>query len=243
MSATNEELEGCSWTEWIETCKAVKIPVRDETWEYVKSLVCIPVSRDEFCTVEVLLEEKYENVPSDGILEHEELRCYVYEKLTEESLLILQNKVDSIIDLWIEFMEKEENLLPISLEFTFDKWMDWDFTVSDAIRKFKDENEIYPVVLFLSEHTKSQIEFVTGISPKSKIYGTVINEFIYSDVIDDKVETCKVKFAVDNKIADKHFILDARYGYDDDDDDNRDDDFSPLEPIDCGVEKQNKDKY
>jgi hypothetical protein len=203
-------------------------PILKEAFEYVKTHVYMPVSNEEFCIVEEIVAEKHGKLKPNEFLGDADLQNAVHRKLEKEGLIIPQNKLDAIVNTLYDFMFENGYLLPITLEFVFDKWTDWDYTLSDAIRDFKVVYESYPTIVRLSEHTKSQIDYVNSISPKAKIYGEHIVKFVYSDVIDNKVETCTVRFKIENDIPDKHFILQETPG---DDDDDRDDSSKCIIPI------------
>jgi hypothetical protein len=177
--------------------------------------------------VEEIVAEKQRKLEPNEFLGDVDLECAVHRKLEKEGQIIPQDKLDAIVNALYDFMSENGYLLPVSLEFVFDKWTDWDYTLSDAIREFKVIYESYPTIVRLSEHTKSQIDFVNSITPKAKIYGDHIVKFVYSDVIDNKVETCTVRLKIEDDIPDKHFIL-QNTPDDDDDRGNRSKRIIPI---------------
>jgi hypothetical protein len=197
--------------------KSRKKPRCKEAMEYVKAHVYMPVSDEEFIIIEKYVAERHDSLFSDGgYLGDGDLIKYVCGKLEENNMLIPQIKVEAIVCALYDFMFENGMLLPISLTFQFNEWYQWDFSLSDAIHAFYVEYEIYPTFILLSSRSKSQIDFINSETPKSKIYGEDIAQFLYSDVIDNKVETCKVKFRIDESIPYKSYIL----LHEPDDDDN-----------------------
>ncbi|MDR1919547.1 MAG: hypothetical protein LBQ65_07880, partial [Tannerellaceae bacterium] len=169
--------------------------------------------------IEKYVAEKHDSLFSDEeYLGDGDLIRYVCGKLEEDDMLIPQIKVEAIVGALYDFMFENGMLLPISLSFQFDEWYQWDFSLSDAIHAFNMEYEIYPTFMLLSARSKSQIDFINSETPKSKIYGENMASFLYSDVIDNKVESCKVKFRIDESIPYKSYIL--LHEPDDDDNDN-----------------------
>jgi hypothetical protein len=206
-------------------------PIRKEAFDYVKQHVYMPFSNEEFCIIEKYVAEKKDCLYPDEVLGDGDLRKYVHGKLIETNIIIPQSKADAIINSLYDFMFEKGILLPISLDFNLETWYDWDSILTAAIRLFKEKYACYPNILLLSEHTKDQIDYVTSISPKSQIYGEHVNRFTYSDVIDNQVETCTVKFQIDNEVPNKHFVLWKTPVNDDDDNDDDnydDDDYSPI---------------
>jgi hypothetical protein len=188
--------------------KSRKKPRCKEAMEYVKAHVYMPVSDEEFIIIEKYAAEKHDSLFSDGgYLGDGDLIRYVCKKLTEAKMFIPQIKVEAIVRALYDFMFESGMLLPISSTFHFNELHKWDFSLSDAIHSFYVEYDIYPTFIFLSYHTKSQIDLINSETTKSKIYGENIAQFLYSDVIDNKVETCKVKFKIDESIPHKSYIL------------------------------------
>jgi hypothetical protein len=208
-----------------------KEPMSWEAMEYVKSHTYMPISNEEFCLIETYFAEFHNKNYPGGIYGDADVRKYIYAHLEKTDMIILQNKVDAIANALFNYCSDTKELLQsIDMEFTFDTWYDWDNCLSDAIRIFKDTQDIYPTIMRLSAHTKSQIDYVTGISPKSEVYGDDIKMFQYSDIVDNNVECCTIKFQIDDTVLDKHFILWHTSDNDDDDDDdnNNDGNYSPI---------------
>jgi hypothetical protein len=225
--------------EWIKDME--KYPVKPrckEAMEYVKAHVYMPVSDEEFIIIEKYAAERHDSLFSDGgYLGDGDLIRYVCGKLEEDNMLIPQIKVEAIVGALYDFMFERGMLLPISLSFQFDEWYQWYFSLSDAIHAFYVEYEIYPTFILLSSRSKAQIDFINSETPKSKIYGENIAQFLYSDVIENKVETCKVKFRIDESIPYKSYIL----LHEPDNDDNNED--SQSRQVDPTVGDKKKIKH
>ncbi|GHU59008.1 hypothetical protein FACS189411_15320 [Bacteroidia bacterium] len=213
-------------------------PICKEAFDYTKQHVYMPFSNEEFCIIEEYVAEKQRSLHPDGHLGDGDLRIYVYGKLTETNILIPQPKVDAIVNSLFDFMFETGMLLPITLDFCLETWYDWDSILTAAIRSFKEKYACYPSIVLLSEHTKDQIDYVTSISPKSQIYGDHVKTFTYSDVIDNQVETCTVKFQIDNEVPYKHFVLWKTPDDDDNDDDNNNDPIRWNTPVGVGSKQQ-----
>ncbi|GHU09091.1 hypothetical protein FACS189431_6540 [Alphaproteobacteria bacterium] len=217
-------------------------PICKEALDYVRHHVYMPFSNREFCIIEKYVVEKHDSLYPDGYYGDGDLKNYVYGKLAETNILIPilipQPKVDAIVNSLYDFMCETGILLPITLDFYLETWYDWDSILTAAIRSFKEKYACYPNIVLLSEHTKDQIDYVTSISPKSQIYGDHINSFTYSDVIDNQVETCTVKFQIDNEVPYKHFVLWKTPDDDDNDDDNNNDPIRWNTPVGVGSKQQ-----
>ncbi|MDR1919546.1 MAG: hypothetical protein LBQ65_07875 [Tannerellaceae bacterium] len=190
------------------TSRSERKPRSREAMEYVKAHVYMPVSDEEFIIIEKYAAEKHDSIYSEGgHLGDGDLIKHVCMRLTEDKIFIPQVKVEAIVYALYNFMCENGMLLPIFSIFQFNELHKWDFSLSKAICSFYAEYNIYPTLIFLSYHTKSQIDSINSKTPKSKIYGENIAEFLYSDVIDNKVESCKVKFKMDESIPYKSYIL------------------------------------
>jgi hypothetical protein len=120
-------------------------------------------------------------------------------------------------------------------KFRIFKWVNWKNTIDRAIRRFYEEFDILPNVLFANKHTLSQFNFLINLIPGEKD-----DVFRYDEAtmlklpVDDEEEIelsgyesgdCRLYFWFDQRMKDKTFILDYNddYNWDDDDDDDDDD--------------------
>lgn len=182
-----------------------KEPINKDAFGYVKLHVYMSISENEFITIEKYVAEIHNNLYHNDSYGDADLRRFVYQKLTEENIFIEQSKVDAIVNALFDYMFEKGNLLSIDWVGKFDKWRDWKQTLSEAISEFILFHKYVPNVIIISEHTKSQIEFISEMTVSTD----------YEDI------KKFFKLQIDNSLPDKRFIL--LYSLNDDDDDDDDD--------------------
>lgn len=112
-----------------------------------------------------------------------------------------------IINSLYDFFLEKGNILPMSLLIILKEWYKWDEDIFHSARNFIIEYGCLPNIVKLSSHFRSQIEYVTSISPKQEIYVDSISEFLYSDVFDYELVSCCCKFQIDESLPEKYLIL------------------------------------
>lgn len=178
-------------------------PINKDAFGYVKLHVYISVSEDEFITIEKYVAEMHNSLYRNDSYGDADLRRFVHQKLTEENVFIEQSKVDAIVNALYDYMFEKGNLLSIDWVGKFDKWCDWKQTLLDSISDFILFHEYIPNIIIMSDHTKSQIEFISQMTANADYEN--IKELL--------------KLQIDNSLSDKYFIL--LYSLDDDDDDDK----------------------
>ncbi|MDH6310148.1 hypothetical protein M2451_003040 [Dysgonomonas sp. PFB1-18] len=189
-----------------------KEPINKDAFGYVKLHVYIPVSEDEFITIEKYVAEMHNSLYRNDSYGDADLRRFVYQKLTEENVFIEQSKVDAIVNSLYDYMFENGSLLPIDWVGKFNKWCNWKQTLSEAISEFILFHEYVPNVIIISEHTKSQIEFISQMTVNTE----------YEDI--KKL----LKFQIDNSLSNKRFIL-LYLPDDNDEDDGNPETKSPID--------------
>ena len=179
-----------------------KEPINKEAFGYVRLHTCMPVSEDEFIIIEKYVAEMHNSFYRNESYGDADLRNFVYQKLTEESVFIEQSKADAIANALYDYMSVTGCILPIDWVGKFDKWCDWRQSLSDAISDFILYHEYIPNIIIMPNYTKSQIEFISQITAKSDY---------------EEIKTI-LKFQIDNVLSNKRFIL--LFSLDDDDDRN-----------------------
>jgi len=100
----------------------------------------------------------------------------------------------------------------IQKEYKIINWSNWPHSIADAIRNFKGQFLKSPNILLANPHTFSQFDFLVNVmegakdnvksdhhQPPPVSTGVQLSSFVFSD--------CKVRFCLQEDIADKHFIL------------------------------------
>lgn len=185
-----------------------KEPINKDAFGYVKLHVYMSISEDDFIPIEKYVAEMHNSLYRNDSYGDADLRRFVYQKLTEENIFIEQSKVDAIVNALFDYMFEKGNLLSIDWVGKFGRWCDWKQTLSEAISEFILFHEYVPNVIIISEHTKSQIEFISEMTVNTE----------YEDI--KKL----LKFQISNSLSNKCFIL--LFSLDDDDDDNDNDNTS-----------------
>ena len=98
-------------------------------------------------------------------------------------------------------------------EYPINEWTKWNSIVFDAIHNFHNTFSVKPNIMQANEHTYSQFDFLTNVTPGEK--QNLISEEKSGQISEDEDVSlvgyiCKltdIDFAIDNQLQDKTFCL------------------------------------